>query len=256
MLGDVERKGGLAHGRSGGDDDHLALLEAVGRLIEIEKAGLYAGDELAVLRFESAVGFLQKPFEVAGFVFAAGVAQLEDLLLGFFQQILHGVAGVVAVVQDVAGRIDQVAQHRLVAHDLGVIGGAGGTGHGLGQLHEIIDAADLFELLLVLEALIELDHVDRLLMVVQLDERFVDGGMGRPIEVIRAFEDLDHITTDPPIEDHRPQQGGLSLGGVRGKLVEKLGQLALAGIEIGALLAGSRRGALLMVSHHNRSGRC
>src|SRR3546814_1513244 len=62
VLGDVEREGGLAHGRARGQDQQVGRLQAGGHLVEFGVAGRHAGDAAAVrvARLQDVEGFAHR----------------------------------------------------------------------------------------------------------------------------------------------------------------------------------------------------
>ena len=132
---------------------------------------------------------------------------------------------------DVAGGVDELAQHGLVAHQLGVVLRVGRIGHGLGDLEQVINPAHVIEHFLIVEPVLDLHDVDRLVMIVEKNEGVEDGAVFAEVKIAGVADDLDDIADDPAVEDHRAEQGALGLVGVRRNLVEKLGEVGAVGFE-------------------------
>ena len=90
MLRDVEREARLADGRSGGDDDQVALLEAGRQRVEVGEAGPDAADLAAVgvEVVEPVVGVVEQRLERAEPGIDALLADREQLGLGAIDGLL------------------------------------------------------------------------------------------------------------------------------------------------------------------------
>ena len=75
----------------------------------------------------------------------AVLRDLVDLLLGHVEQLARVARAVVAELRDLGADADQPAQHRHLAHDLGVAPRVRDDRHGLGQREHGGPAADLLE---------------------------------------------------------------------------------------------------------------
>jgi hypothetical protein len=93
--------------------------------------------------------------------------------------------------------LDQPPQEELFAQDLRIILKVSGGGYGLGQGLQISHAADGFELVFIFEPLRQGDQVDRLALIVHLDQQFIKVLVAQIVKGVRpAFELLD---TNPQI---------------------------------------------------------
>ena len=137
-LHEVERERGLSHRRTPRDDDEIAPLESGGEPVEVEEPGRYPGD--VTLDLVQLVNSLHHPDEDiadrlrparAPAAIADGVDELLRLLdeLGDWPAFRP-----VGPVGDGGARRDHLAQHRALAHDLGV---GGHVGRARGALREL-----------------------------------------------------------------------------------------------------------------------
>ncbi len=168
MLGDVERERGLAHRRARRQHDQVARLQAGGHAVEVVEAGAHAGDVLGavLVQLVDAVDQLHDELVHALEALArarAFLADVEDLALGLVEDLrdrpalrVEGVGG------DLVARRDQLAQHRALAHDLGIAADVGRARHALRQRIQVDQAAALVGLAEALQLLEDGDHVGRL----------------------------------------------------------------------------------------------
>ena len=97
------------------------------------------------------------------------------------------VAGVlVAELGDLVADADEGAQHALLAHDAGVVGGVGRRRHELGQGVDELAAAGPLEHAVALELGAERDDVDLLALVVEREDGAVDEAVRVAVEVVGA----------------------------------------------------------------------
>src|SRR5690606_35514812 len=91
--------------------------------------------------------------------------------------------GLEAVVDDAGADLDQLPQHRLVAHDLGVGGDVGGRGRGARQLDQVGTAGDLFGQALRLEPFTQGHRVVGAVLLRQFADGTVDQLVVTPVAV-------------------------------------------------------------------------
>ena len=122
VLRDVDRPGGLAHGRAGGDDGQLRMLQAAGLLVELVEVGSQAGDLLALL-----VEVVDGAEGVADDLGDAGETVGDSLFSDFEQRADDAVedgerifALVVRLADRERGVLDQLSQERPVFDDADV----------------------------------------------------------------------------------------------------------------------------------------
>ena len=94
VLGDVERKGGLAHRRARRQHDQVALLQAGRQAVEVVEAGAHAGHFLGavLVQFGHAVDQLDHQLVHADEALLAArafLADLEDAALGLVEDLRH-----------------------------------------------------------------------------------------------------------------------------------------------------------------------
>ena len=106
--------------------------------------------------------------------------------------------------------------------DLGVVRGADRRRHRLGEHEQVLHPPDRLELTLIGELLLELGHLDPLVLVVHVHQDLVDRLVLGQVEVVAAVDNLKHLTRYAGVEDHRPQQGALVLDRARRLLAEQL----------------------------------
>ena len=187
----VHREAGLAHRGPPRHDDEVRGLEAGGHLVEIGEAGGQAGDGLVALKED--LDALHGPAEEAAQGLEAATAalfllgDLEDPPFRLVQQLRHLPAlGVEGDVADAGADGDELAQHRALAHDLGVgldVGGAGGAG---GDDAQVGQAAGVLELAGALQHLGQGDDVEGLFTGRQVADGAKDEAVFAPIEVALA----------------------------------------------------------------------
>ena len=150
VLGHVQRERGLAHRGTRGQDDQVGRLQAGGHLVEFGVAGRQAGDRCRRWRGASAA---RRRLRSAPWCTgtkslrprAPASAIANTLLLGAGEDLAAVAAvGLEAVVDDAGADVDQLPQHGLVAHDLGVGGDVGGRRRGAGEFDQVGAAGDLF----------------------------------------------------------------------------------------------------------------
>ena len=192
--GEVQRERGLADGRAGGDDDHLAGMQAVGEFVELVEAGGDAHHALAAVAGGLDLvhgGFhdvLEDHIVLGGPAFGDGV----DLGLGLVDQVFDLAVLSVAELDDLGAGVDQAAQHRAFAHDFGVVTGVGGRGDGLDEFVQVGGSADPVDFAALGQLVRDGDGVRGLAAAVEVDDGLVDGLVRRTVEVLAA-QDLDDV---------------------------------------------------------------
>ena len=100
--------------------------------------------------------------------------------------------------------VDQPPQDRLLADDVGVVGGVGGDRHRRGDRVQVGGTADALELAAPLELVGDGHHVGRLAATVEVDDRVVDRLVAGPVEV-GAPDHLGHVGDGVLGDHHRAQ---------------------------------------------------
>ena len=219
MLGNVDGEGGLAHGRARRQDDQVARLHAAGHAVQVVEAARHAGDVVRVVRhLLHAIQQIdhQRIHRLEALLHAgAFFADLEDLLLGFVQNLLDRRAlRVEGLGGDLVTGGDQLAQDGALAHDLGITPDVGGAGHELGQLVEVDQPADLFRLAQALQGLEHGDDVGRLGGVDQLGNGLEHQLVLMTVEVA-GDEQVGHAIPGVVVQQQAAQHAGLGFDGVR-----------------------------------------
>jgi len=128
VLRDVEREGRLAHAGPARDDDEVGGLEPRRLQVELLEAGGDAGDVLLAL--VEALDVLERVLEDLAHgqraALEAPLGEAEDLALRVVDERLHVLLGVEGLGDDGGRRLDELAQHGHVAHDLRVRAEVGG----------------------------------------------------------------------------------------------------------------------------------
>jgi hypothetical protein len=159
-----------------------------GALVEVAEAARHAGDRrlLLVERLDAIDRLGQQVLDVREVApTATAVGDVEHLLLGEIEQV-RAIAplGHVGAVGDLGADVGQLAQHRALAHDVGVGLDVGRARRVLGQVAEVGQAAGVVEFAGRVEALGKGHRVARF---GALDQR-LDGAEDQP--VIAAVEVL------------------------------------------------------------------
>ena len=232
----------LAHGRTPGDDDEVAGLQAAGALVEVREAGGHARDgAVALVQLVDAVDRAAQQLADVHEALARAPALLgdaEDGALGLVEQLADAAPlGLVGAPGDLGAHARELAQHRVLAHDVGVVGDVGRAGGVLGERAEVGEAACLLEQALAVEPLREGDHVEG---PAGLGERR-DGAEDQA--VVAAVEVLLRDAVGDPVPglvvEHEAAEHGL-LGG---DAVGRQPQALAAGIGQGCRLRALRHGS-------------
>ena len=200
---------GLAHGGAGGDDDHLAGVQAVGEGVQVGEAGRDAGEHAVVAadRLDLVQGaghdLRQRVVVLAGAALGDGV----DLGLGPVHQLVGVGLARVAELDDPGAGLDQAAQDGALADDARVVAGVGGGRHRGDEGVQVRGAADPGDLGAAGELVGDHDGVGRLAPAVQVEDRLVDQLVGRPVMVGRA-DHLDHVR-DGILREQHPAEDAL-----------------------------------------------
>ena len=205
----VEGERRLTHGGAGADDDELALAEAHEHAVERREAGGHArglatgGADLLglVVGLDHELGQrLVARLDLAG-------RDLEQHALGPLDDLLGVGRGVVGERVDLVRGPDELAEHGVAAHDLGVVLPVDERERVAHELEDVRLAAHGVELVDAAQVVDERDGVDGDALLVHLDHRGIDGLVDGAVEVVGLELDLgflDHIG--------REQHGGENVG--------------------------------------------
>jgi hypothetical protein len=168
------------------------------------------------------------------------VGDLEDRALGEVHQLARGRLVRVDLGLDLVGRVQQPAQHRVLADDAGVLADVADGGHRARQQVHRRAAADRLELAVLLEVLDERERVDGLARPVQREHRREDQPVALAVEVagLQALVD-DQRRQRGVRQQHRAEHGllGLEVLGRRRRSVEAL-RAAVGGAVVGGAHPG------------------
>ena len=148
----------------------------------------------------------------------AHLGDLEDLPLGVAEQFVGRLDLVVGVAEDFVAGVDQVADDRLLADDLGVVLDVGRRRGRVPQLGEVRVAADVLDVLLLPQPFGQRDQVDRVGLVVEGEDALEDFLVGVEVEVFGADE-LDDVVDDDVVAEHAAEDAALGVAAVRGGAV-------------------------------------
>jgi hypothetical protein len=126
------------------------------------------------------------------------VGHLEDGLLREVDELARRRLVRVHAGLDLVGRVQQPAQHRVLAHDARVLADVADGGHGAGQQVDGGATADALEQPALLQVLDERQRVDRLADRVEVEHGLEDQAVGLAVEVL-GLEAL--------VDDQRRQRG-------------------------------------------------
>ncbi len=211
VLHQVHGKGGLAHGGTTGDDDHVGLLPTGGHLVQIGETRAEAGDvRIGVEKLVDAIDRLQEqvidPLEPA--LLGTVLHDLGELAFGFGKQFAAVPAqGREPLLGNLAGGGDQLPDNGPLQDDLGIGLDIGGTGRIGGQLDEIGLATDFLAVADFLEGLGKRDDIERLALRRQL----VHGLENQPVIVAVEITFIDDArdTVERLVGEHEPAEHGL-----------------------------------------------
>ena len=155
-------------------------------------------------------------------------ADAQDVPFHLVEQGVHLSLMLIDSGHDRRARREHASKDQLFANDLDVVGEVGRTGYGILQAAQISQAPNTFELVVVLELLLNRDEVDGLLLVVHVGQRLIDQLVTLVVEgFCTGFESLDapaHGLVGG--KEHASQNPLFSFGGVRGQSVQR-GQVQL-----------------------------
>ena len=216
VLGDVDGPGGLAHGRAGGDDDELGVLEAARHLVELDVVGGEAGDFPALLveGVDGAEGAGDDLGDVGEAALDGAVGDFGEADF-YVVEDLGGVLGLVgggghALVEDA----EELAEEGLVLDDADVGLDVGIARDAFGEEGEIGSAADGIELAALGESVHDGDEVDGVAEGQRSTMTAVDALVGVEGEVFGA-ELGGGVGDGDRVEQHGAEDGDLGLDGGR-----------------------------------------
>ncbi len=221
MFHQVHGEGGLAHGRTPGNDHQVRRLQAGGHVIEITKAGRQAGHlAFHVEQLIDAIDGLGQQFAHADGTTGLGavLADLEHQPLGLVDQLVGGTpVGAEGAVGDLVGRLDQLSQGSALTHDVAIGADIAGRGRISGQLRQVGQPAHGVELVAPLQGLGQGHHVQRTARLGQRHHGVKHQAMLVAIEIV-GHQPVGDIVPGLIVEHQATQHRLLGLHRVRRNL--------------------------------------
>ena len=214
--GDVEGEARLSERRPGREDDQVAELEPARQIVQILEAGRRARDPFrrGAERLELLDGALQELVDRGERLLVPSLSQPEDLLLGPVQENVRVFGRLVGLADDTRPDGDQAPLHRVVEHDLDVIGDVGGRRDDVDDPGQILRSARPVEIAVPLELLPHRQRVGRMPLIAKTLNGLEDQAMRGMIEVV--LDELLHgVVGRRLLDQHSTQDGDLGLVAVR-----------------------------------------
>ena len=194
MLGDVHDHGGFAHRGTGRDDNHFSTIHAAGHLVVVGKPRGQPSEPSGPL--VELLDHVDGPahqilHRLDGGRFAI-FADAEDVAFNFVEQGVDLTLMFVDPSYDRGAGREHPAEDQFFADDLEVVGQVGRAGYGILKTAEVGESTDGFELVGILQLLLDRDEVDGILAVIHFGQRLIDQLMPLVIEGFRTcLECLD-----------------------------------------------------------------
>ena len=165
------------------------MVQAIGHAVQIgEPGGDAVEDALAVeIIFDGANGAVHQVLGPEHIALGPGFADFQDVPLHLIQQRVHLALVIINPADDVGAGGDHFAQQKLFADNFEVITQIRRAGHGVLQLAEIAQPADLLQQLLVFQPLLHGDQIHRFARVEHVHELLVDGLVTQVVEGFAAL---------------------------------------------------------------------
>ncbi len=123
-------------------------------------------------------------------------------MLRVVEHFAGGAVPLIDVLNDSCCRLDQAAQHRLVADDLGVILDVGGGGHDVDQRGDVLHPACAIEIAAAAQLVAEGDGIDDVRALGERDHRAEELPMALLVKH-RVVQDFGGFERRILIEQHR-----------------------------------------------------
>ncbi len=212
----------LTDRRTRGDDDHLAWVQAVGQLVQLDEPGGHA-DHLAAAvadRLDLVERALHDRGERLIVLAGAALGDGVDLGLGGVDDRVDLAVAGVTHLRDAGAGLDQAAQDGALGHDLGVVAGVGRGRHRGQQRVQVRRPAGPGDLPALGQLGRDGDRVGRLAPPVQVEDGVVDQLVGRLVEVVGA-QRLDDVG-DGVLAQHHAAEHALLRGQILGRRAVEL----------------------------------
>ena len=212
----VQHEAGLPHRRARGDDHQVGFLESRRHLVEIDEAARHAGDQPLVLLelLDHRVAGIDELAELDEAGAQPVLGDLEDRPLGFVEQGVGVLLGLVRTRQDVGGRLDQPPHRRFFLDDLGVVLDVGRARHAVGEGADVGRPADFFNLVRSRQLVLDGDEIHRLAAVGERHHLLEDAAV-RIAEEVLGVDDLGGLVEDLVVDENRAEHALLGLEVVR-----------------------------------------
>jgi hypothetical protein len=181
-------------------------MQAVGQLVEVGEAGRHTG-QTAVVGIDGLDLVERLGHQLAQRLIVLArtpVGDAVDLGLRTVDDVIDLALADIAELGDLGARVDEPAQDRLLADDLGVVAGVGRDRHAGDQVVQVRRAADAIEVAAALQLGHDGNRIGRLAPTVQVDDRVIDDLVGRTVEV-DATDRLDDVGDGVLRQQHRAQ---------------------------------------------------
>ena len=140
VLGDVHRERRFAHAGAGGQDHQLAVVQAAGLAVEVAKADSRSRRRRACRPCgrRAAPSRRSTTSRIDWTALSLRLSRIEKIFCSAWLSRCGGfLRFVVGVAEDFGRGVDQRAERRFLADDLGVVGGVGGVGHRVDDLAQV-----------------------------------------------------------------------------------------------------------------------
>ena len=199
-------------------DDHLAGVQAVGQLVELDEARRHPDHLVGAprRRLDLLHRLVEQVTEDGVVLTAAHLGDGVDLGLGPVDDVVD-VALTLGIphLDDARPRLHESAQHGALVDDLGVEPGIRRGRHRLDQLVEVGLAADPGDVPSLGELIGDGDRVGRLTAAEQVEHRVEDQLVRRAVEVV-SLDHLEAVGDRVLVDEHRAQHGLLGVQVLRG----------------------------------------
>src|SRR6266566_4457051 len=203
VLHNVQCQRGLSHGWTRRDDDEIGALEASRVAIQIDESAWHpsqrTGAGLELLDpLHRRPDELLDPNELLG---APELRHLKDTVLRIVEHFAGGPVSLVDVLDDAGGRLDEPAQHRLVAHDPGVIVDVGGGGDDVDERRDVFHPPGAVQVAAARQLVAQRHGIDDIAALGQRQHRAEQEAMRFPVEH-RVVQDFSGFERRVLVEQH------------------------------------------------------
>ena len=194
VLRDIHRERRFAHARPRCDHNHFAPVETAGHLVQVGKPGRDAGQHpLPLMELLDRVDCpIDQVLDRPGARFDPFLADAQDIPLHFVKQGIYLALMLVDLPHHAGAGLNHAPQEMLLPHDVHVICQVRRRRHRVRQRRQVGQPAHRFELIAVLEPLLDREQINRFLVVVHFDQQLVNVPMAKIVIHLRTgLESLD-----------------------------------------------------------------